>query len=404
MKKTDLGLLALSLKNLRAKPVRTACLVVVAAILALTLFGGSILVFNLRQGLSVMTQRFGADLMVVPQGSGGQAEALLLRGENSIFYFDASIVDNLTQTRGIVYASPQFFLTSLSDSVCCDAPFQLIAFDPITDFVIQPWISEKFSGQISDGQLIIGSRIIQRPSGTIMLFGHEYPVAARLSDSASGFDTSIFMTMNTMQHLIGRGHAEGYDFPADRYEGEVISAILVQTDPEIEQSFIVHDIQVQNQNVDVLVSSSIFSSITAALSGLQRYIQIFSAALWALAIVVLTAVFSGIIHERKKEFALLRILGATKKHLAGIVLSESLTAGLIGSVVGIFLASLTVFPFSALISTRLDLPYLDASFVQIITLALGSLLLSSIVGPLASLYSAIRISNAETYFTMREGE
>ena len=80
LKETNLGMLAVSLKNLRVKPARTACLVVVAAILALTLFGGSILVLNFYRGLTTMTQRFGADLMVVPRGSSQRAQSLLLRG------------------------------------------------------------------------------------------------------------------------------------------------------------------------------------------------------------------------------------------------------------------------------------------------------------------------------------
>ena len=404
MKKTSLGILSISLKNLRVKPVRTACLVVVAAILALTVFGGSILVLNLRNGLNVMTKRFGANLMVVPRGSGQRAETLLLRGVTTNFYFDASVVDIINQTDGVVRASPQLFLTSLSDSDCCDAPVQLIAYEPSTDFVVQPWISERLSSPVSDGQIVIGNHIVERSNGTVQLFGHEYPVAARLSRSASGFDTSIFMTMNTMLHLISRGHSEGYSFPADSYEEQVISAVLVQTDQALSQSLIARNIIRQNSNVQVLVSNTIFSSITAAISGLTKYIQLFSIALWALAVIVLLAVFSGIIHERKKEFALLRILGATKKHLAGIVLSESFLAGLIGGAIGIFLTSLTVFPFSSLISEQLQLPYLDAPFIQIIALALWSLLVSSFVGPLASLYSAVRISSAETYFTMREGE
>ena len=109
-------------------------------------------------------------------------------------------------------------------------------------------------------------------------------------------------------------------------------------------------------------------------------------------------------HERKKEFATLRILGATRKKLVGIVLSESAIAGIAGGFAGIVLASLAVFPFSTYISERLELPYLDAPFFYIVLLVLASLLLSAIVGPLSSLYSALRISKAETYFTMREGE
>jgi hypothetical protein len=39
------------------------------------------------------------------------------------------------------------------------------------------------------------------------------------------------------------------------------------------------------------VSQGIFSRISEALSGLVRYIRIFSAALWVLSVIVLTAVF-----------------------------------------------------------------------------------------------------------------
>jgi putative ABC transport system permease protein len=406
MEKMYLTIGVLSLKNLRAKPVRTACLVVVVAILAFTLFGGSILALNLRHGLSTMTKRFGADLMVVPEGTGEKAQALLLRGGTNFFYFDAGIVDKVAQTDGVLCASPQFFLTSLSTE-CCDAAVQLIAYDPATDFVVQPWIAEKRENQVIDGQVVIGSQINLRSNGTIQLFNHEYPVAAQLSRSASGLDTSIFMTMNTMRELIGRARTEGYNFLGVQEKEAVrgqVSAVLAKTDPARVQSLIAWDIRKQNEGVEVLISQGIFARIAATLSGLVKYIHLFSVVLWVLAVIVLAAVFSGTIHERKKEFALLRILGATRKRLIGIVLSESSIAGIAGGVAGIILASLAVFPFATLISERLELPYLDAPLFNIILLVLGSLFLSALVGPIASLYAALRISKAETYFTMREGE
>jgi len=403
MQKVDLKTGALSFKNLEAKPVRTACLVVVVAILAFTLFGGSILALNLRQGLDTMARRFGADLMIVPEGSGEKAQALLLRGESGLYYFDAGIADIVAGTEGVVCASPQFFLTSLATE-CCDAEVQLIAYDPATDFVVQPWIAEKWQESVNDGQVVVGSRIELHHNGTIKLFNSEYPVAAQLSRSASGYDTSIFMTMNTMRRLIENAHAQRYGFLADSYEGEVISAVLAKTDPSRSPLLIDRDIRKQNEGVEVLVSQGIFARIAETLSGLVKYIHIFSIALWALAVIVLAAVFSGTIHERKKEFAVLRILGATRKKLVAIVLSESAIAGIAGGFAGIFLASFAVFPFSTYISERLELPYLDAPLFYIVLLVLGSLLLSAAVGPLASLYSALRISRAETYFTMREGE
>ncbi|MDR2070306.1 MAG: ABC transporter permease [Treponema sp.] len=406
MKKRILNTRTLSWENLKAKPVRTACLVVVAAILAFTLFGGSILALNFRQGLAAMTKRFGADLMVVPEGASEKAQSILLRGGAGYFYFDDAIVDRVARMEGIVCASPQFFLTSLSES-CCDVMVQLIAYDPETDFVVQPWMAEKYGGSVEDGQLVAGSRIALRTDGTIRLLGHQYPVAARLSRSASGLDTSIFMTMNTMRLLIDRARGEGHDFLAvqerEMKQGAV-SAVLAKIDPAEPPARLAQTIRQENAGVDVVVSQSIFSSISAALGGLVGYIHLFSILLWALAVIVLAAVFSGSIHERKKEFAVLRILGATRKKLIGMVLSESAITGLAGGIAGIILASLVIFPFSTLISERLELPYLDAPLFNILLLVFSCLFLAALVGPLASLYSALRISRAETYYTMREGE
>jgi len=275
MRSLNLKTSSISLKNLRAKPVRTACLFVVVAILAFTLFGGSILALNLRQGLDTMTKRFGADLMIVPKGTSEKAQALLLRGESNAFYFDRGVVNAVAGTDGVVCASPQFFLTSLSAD-CCDEAVQLIAYDPATDFVVQPWIAEKRHESISDGQVIIGTHIGVHPNGTVKLFNCEYPVAAQLSKSASGYDTSIFMTMNTMRQLINNAHELKYNFMADKYEGDVISAVLVKTETSKSPLILARDIREKNEDVEVLISQGIFARIASTISGLVKYIHIFS--------------------------------------------------------------------------------------------------------------------------------
>jgi len=393
----------LSIKNLQARPVRTACLMLVAAILAFTLFGGSIIALNLGQGLSAITRRFGADLMIVPEGAAGKAQTLLLHGEPDNFYFDAGIFDTITRTDGVVNASAQFYLASLSTD-CCDEEVQIIAYDPDTDFVVQPWIAEKYSEKISDGYIVTGSKIDIKSNGTIMLFSMNFPVAAQLSPSASGFDTSVFMTMNTMRSLIAHSQMLDIDFLADNYKDGMVSSVLVKTDPAMDSSLIAHNIQEQVNGIEVIVSQGIFSRLAESLSGFTRYIQIICVVLWVLAVLILAAVFYGIIHERKKEFALFRIIGAERKRLVGIVLCESSIAGLAGGAAGIALACIIIFPFANLISARLELPYLDAPFGVIVLLIIISLVISALSGLLASLYSALQISKAETYFTMREGE
>ena len=403
---SKLGVGVLALKNLRARPVRTACLVIVSAILAATLFGGSMLALNLRQGLDAMTRRFGADLMVVPEGAGNKAQSLLLRGGSVCFYFNGAVAARIAGDEHIARASPQFFLTSLAEA-CCDAMVQLIAYDPATDFVVQPWIAEKYRRAVGDGEVVTGSRISIRSDHTIRLLGHNYPVAARLSPSAGGLDTAVFMTMNTMRDLAGRARAEGYSFLAEQekqLQRGAASAVLVKAAAGVSPQTLAKTISAENPGVEVMVSHNVFSVLAASISGLTAYIHLFMAILWVVALAVLAAVFSGMIHERKKEFALLRIIGATRKKLIAMVLTESVIAGIAGGLAGLTLASLAVFPFAALIGERLQLPYLAAPFFDTAFFVAGSLCLSALAGPLASFYAALRISKAETYFTMREGE
>ncbi|MDR2434468.1 MAG: FtsX-like permease family protein [Treponema sp.] len=406
MKKYVLNTNTLALQNLKAKPARSACLITIAAVLAFVLFGGSILALNFSRGLETMSKRFGADLMIVPEGAGENAQAVLLRGEPKYFYFDAGIAGRVAAAEGIACASPQFFLTSLSES-CCDAMVQLIAYDPATDFVVQPWVAEKYSGRIEDGQVVAGSRITLRRDNTIRLLNHNYPVAARLSKSASGLDTSVFMTMNTMRLLIARAKAEGYDFLAvqdNEMRKRRISAVLAQAAPGKNPRNLASTIKSENEGIEVVVSQSVFSSMGETLSGFTSYLHVFFAVIWVMALIVPGAVFSGTIHERKKEFALLRILGATRKKLAALVLCESALTGVAGGAAGVILASVIIFPFSALISETLALPYIDAPPLDIMRIVFSSLFFAALTGPLASLHTALKISRAETYFTMREGE
>ena len=85
-------------------------------------------------------------------------------------------------------------------------------------------------------------------------------------------------------------------------------------------------------------------------------------------------------------------------------MTESLILSAMGGVAGTAAAGVLVLPFSAYIGERLQLPYLQPNTGVVLGILALSLLLSSAVGPLASIYAAVRISRAETYLTMREGE
>ena len=138
-------LAGLPVTNLRRKPVRTTALVIVVTMLTVAFYGGSLLSMNLEAGLNSMQERMGADLMVTPQNTKNEAEALLTNSGSSTFYFTNDIENEVSKADGIDEITAQTYISSLA-AACCDDKVQIIGFNPQTDFVITPWIGSQFDG------------------------------------------------------------------------------------------------------------------------------------------------------------------------------------------------------------------------------------------------------------------
>lgn len=123
-----------------------------------------------------------------------------------------------------------------------------------------------------------------------------------------------------------------------------------------------------------------------------------------IALIVMLAVFSSSMNERKREFAAYRILGATRATLVGIIVKESAIIGVLGGLIGISCASLAVLPFNGLIAEELQLPYLQIGVGKVLVLTAVSLLFAVATGLIAVIATAVRLSAPQTYLTLREGE
>jgi putative ABC transport system permease protein len=124
---------------------------------------------------------------------------------------------------------------------------------------------------------------------------------------------------------------------------------------------------------------------------------------WALAFAILLLTFVLIIRERTREFAVLRLAGASRGMLSRMVLTESFLCGLLGGLTGTGLAALLLFPFARLIESMLGLPYLMPETGTILLLAAGTVLLSAVVAALSSVMAAVRLSRVDPGTALREG-
>lgn len=394
---------SLAWKNMKRKPGRTAALILLAAFLAFSVFGGSIVVKSLQNGLDSYESRLGADVIIVPNQarSHGSIESILLQGIPGYFYMEDSVLEKARNTEGVEVATPQFYLASASAG-CCSVSVQVIGFDPETDFTIKPWIRESYSGDFGDGDLIVGSNIEIPSTRKLTFYNVECNVAAKLARTGTGLDNAVYANMNTIRQMMESSVLLGFDYFSDVPAENAISSVMIKVADSYDIDQVTGDLNIHIRRVEATQAKTMISGIAEGLTGVSRVIGVMVLMIWLLSIVIMIVAFAMIVNERKKEFAVLRVVGASQKMLSRLLVSEAGMISLIGAVIGVGAASLVIFPFLGLIREQLDLPMLLPGLPVILVLLVLSIAVAVIAGALTSAISVRKITRGETGLILRE--
>jgi putative ABC transport system permease protein len=87
---------------------------------------------------------------------------------------------------------------------------------------------------------------------------------------------------------------------------------------------------------------ALYQSFLGFFTAILRAIDFVTIAILAIIVLILGNTIGMAVRERTSEYGSLRALGFGGKHLAGFVVGESLTIGLVGGVIGLFTASLLI--------------------------------------------------------------
>ena len=397
----------MAVQNLKSKKFRTIFMMFFVMLMSATVFFSTILMKNLKQGIKSTTERAGADIIVVPNEGTEDIRDSLFAGTPCSVFFDKSWKEAVGKVEGVERVSSQLYVGTLSTS-CCDLPVQMIAFDPKTDFVVQPWLKDQNVVKLKKGQVLVGDRVEAEPGEKIQFYSTEFEVAGKLEKTGMGYDGSVFMTFDTLYELKNSKTARS-TLPMEDIENKV-SMLMVDIDDDIEDVDLIHlrlDIaqcgpkgeKMYAGTTDELLSG--ISDQVKQLSGYGNvliYISLISTALALISIFVLT------INERKYEFGVLYALGAKKSQMRNIILSEALIISGIGGVTGTFLTYGIVAAFKDVISIKLDVPYLDVSMVQTMPIAGICIAIALGTGIVAAVCSVYQIGKGEVYRLLRENE
>ena len=393
----------LSVKNLTRKPGRTLALTLLTAFLALAVFGGSVVVLSLRSGLNSLEARLGADIILVPSEAQSKVsfQNMFLQGTTGAFYMDAAVLDQALEVEGVEKAAPQTFLASLKAD-CCSIKIQVIGIDPQRDFTVQPWITRSLTRALGDMDVAVGCKVEADVGEIIRIYEQRCKVVARLEATGTGLDTAVYCNMNTMNALLQAAEAMGVSHRIESGD-QVISAVYVKVKDGYDIGAVNSRLNGHIRKVTAVRTRSMLTGISDSLAGVSRTVTILIATVWLLAFIILLLAFAMIIRERSREFAVLRLVGASRGMLSRMVLLESAMCGLLGGLAGVGLAALLLFPFAQLIESALKLPYLMPRAGTVLLLAAGTVLLSMAVAALSSVMAAYRLSRIDPGTALREG-
>ncbi len=401
-----LSLIFLAFQNLMRRTFRTSALLIAIAIVSGAVFSTSTLMWGVNDSLKKGLSKFGADLLVVPKGSMISMKSALLSGEPSVFYMERDILRTIASLKGVKKISPQLFLTSIDGECCVIGNAFIIGFDPTSDFTVLPWIEEKIEGPFQISDAIIGGLNTQNVGDTIVFYGQTLRVYGKLGRTGVGlYDNAIFIDIEHAYSMAEKSYTIPNVAPLKLVRGH-ISAVLIQLEVGAKLPYISFTIS-KDPNVKVITAGNIITSVRQNLVALFSSTIVLSIVLIIANALMISAIFSTIINERRRELGLLRAIGARKSSIFRLILYEAalLTSigGLSGVIVGIII--MRVYQRTIIFNLKaLNMPYIWPSVTDIVMLALGAIAVSVLVGVAGTFYPALRGSKMHPYDAIRAGE
>ena len=402
MNKSDSNLI---IENYLRNPFRSFGLSLLIAMLASSLLVGGLFSFSLSKGLNRLSSRLGADVIVIPQGTEINDQSVLLQGDSKYAYLPEGSLEFIRGLDGVEIATPQYYLTTLSAS-CCDQKVSVIGFDPASDFVIQPWIREVLTEKLPKGAIVVGSEIRIEEKGTVKFFDREYPVAATLEPIGNRLDQAVFVDVSTLESIREAAQAKGVVFLFRNENPELLtySSILIKLAPNADLERLSREIHTRFDGVQIRSRKDMFSGLEKSARILQIVVWVIVAFFLIVAVAAIVISFSLSTRERRREYALLRIIGFRRKRLKKLVLAESFLVSAVGTYIGLLFTSVAFFTFRIWIGEHVGVPFIIPATVEIAGVYAVVILLLHSVGPAAVYGVANKVSQIDAYAALREVE
>lgn len=389
---------SIAARNLIRRPLRTVILVAALSLMVAALVFALSFVTRVNASIQLTSERLGADLLVVPAGSRGAAEDILVENRARSFYMDKSLVDRVKKVDGIDKISYQTYLVTLT-GLCCSVPESMVvAFNQDTDFIVTPWLKTKLRRKLQRGEAIAGSESAYNISLGLVnvegkLFGNVFRMVGVLDKTGSGLDTAVFISDDNIDDIIRNSKVN--------IKPDQISVMFVKLKKGTNAYKVMSEIENDIIEVDVVMRKDIGKSLLNTLGDISKifYLTMFLAT--ALSLFLVWAIFTAIANERKREVGIIRALGATETHVLKLFLFEVLGLGAAGSILGIAAGTALSLALANSFSILKNLP-IELGFGARAAIGIFGLLFGTGICALGALFPIRRLKKLEPLFVIKQ--
>jgi putative ABC transport system permease protein len=183
-----------------------------------------------------------------------------------------------------------------------------------------------------------------------------------------------------------------------------LSGALLQLAPGATSQQVRFAVLANFPGVKVVSGESMLASIRQGLEALLKGMLALMAIMFVSTALMLSVLFSAIIAERKRELGLLRAMGARRRQIVGMLLTEAGLATALGGLAGVVLGILLMRVYEHSLVYYLDrigIPFVWLSGWTIGMIGALCIVLTSLTGAVGALYPAWRASRLEPYALMR---
>lgn len=286
----------------------------------------------------------------------------------------------------------------------------MVGIDPESDFTIGPWLKDNLGRPLAGDEIILGANahiFLGKSESKVgdeeYFYGKKYTVAGIMESTGIGIDDAGFLTMDSVYDMAKISDKSAV-MKLDVQPGDV-SAFMVDVMPDATRSEVARRIEVEVPGVAVVTSKELMSSSVASqLDSLMPWLRLIGIVFWVIVVLMIGALFSTIVNERRREIGLLQAVGATRRFIFQLVMLEAMQLTVIGGIVGLAVGAVAILLLKGVVASSVGIAYLWPGSGYIVVFVAGYLVMSIITGILAALYPAIVASRLEPYQAIRTGE